>query len=49
MNADFDCWYIGTHTKEKPSKIANTEVTILLSSHQITLIAILSTLEAYLL
>ena len=34
--ADFDCWYIGTHTKEKPSKISNTEVAILLS-HQNTL------------
>ena len=29
-NADFDCWYIGTHTKEKPSKISNIEVAILL-------------------
>ena len=29
-NTDFDCWYIGTHTKEIPSKISNMEVAILL-------------------
>ena len=33
-NAHFECLYIGTHTKEKPSKIANIEDAILLSSHQ---------------
>ena len=36
-NVNFDCWYIGTHTKKKPSKISNIEVTISLSSHQNTL------------
>ena len=29
-NAGFDCWYIGTHTKEKPSKISNIKDAILL-------------------
>ena len=27
-NADFECWYIRTHTKEKPSKISNIAFTI---------------------
>ena len=26
---DFACWYIGTHPKEKPSKISNTTFAIL--------------------
>ena len=37
-NTDFECWYIGTHIKEKPFKISDIEVAILLSSHQNTLI-----------
>ena len=42
MPVDFDCWYIGTHTKEKPSKISNIEA--FFSSKYFNLIAILSTL-----
>ena len=37
-NKDFYFWFIGTHTKEKQSKISNTEVIILLSFPQNTLI-----------
>ena len=44
-NADFDCWYIGTYTEEKPSEISNIEDGILRSSHQ-NAFAILSTLES---
>ena len=28
-NVDFECWYIRTHTKEKPSKISNITFAIL--------------------
>ena len=36
-NEDFECRYIRTHTKEKPSKISNITFAILLFSHQNTL------------
>ena len=45
-NTDFDCWYIRTHTKEKSSKISNTEVTILLSSHENTFTKLRSWLKS---
>ena len=37
-NTEFDFWYIDTHTKEKQSKISNTEAAISLSSYQNTLL-----------
>ena len=34
-NADFDCWYIRNHTKDKPSKISNIEVAMANKSYKI--------------
>ena len=46
---DFECWYIGTHTKEKLSKTSNITFAILPSYQKkkkyLNWMAILSTLE----
>ena len=36
-NADFECWYIRTHTEENPSKMFNITFAILPFSHKDTL------------
>ena len=48
-NVDFNCRYIGTHTKEKPSRISNIAILPFYQEKYSNWMAILSTLESIIL